>query len=121
MDFTANWLRLMKDLLVELPSRLKIIVVLGFFILGVMIALIHIRGQIIGKAATILSPHLVTGWMPLLLYFCCFWCYSSLLLRPTPFRTARDDYPPDKGRDHHQGDNYPREYSYIQYDDAGED
>ena len=60
----------MKDLLVELPSRLKIIVVLGFFILGVMIALIHhIRGQIIGKAATILSPHLVTGLDAALIVF----------------------------------------------------
>ena len=69
MDFTANWLRLMKNLLVELPSRLKIIVVLGLFILGVMIALIHIRGQIIGKAAAILSPHLVTGLDAALIVF----------------------------------------------------
>ena len=69
MDFTANCLQLIKDLLVELPSRLKIIVVLGIFILGVMIALIHSRGQIIGKAATILTPHLVTGLDAALIVF----------------------------------------------------
>ena len=54
-DFTGNWLRLIKDLLVELPSKVKIIVVLGIFILGVMIVLIHIRGQIIGKAPSTVS------------------------------------------------------------------
>lgn len=69
LDFTAICLQLIKDLLVELPSRLKIIVVLGIFILGVMIALIHSRGQIIGKAATILTPHLVTGLDAALIVF----------------------------------------------------
>ena len=68
-DFTGNWLRLIKDLLVELPSKLKIIVVLGIFILGVMIILIHMRGQIIGDAATILTPHLVTGLDAALIVF----------------------------------------------------
>lgn len=34
-----------------------------------MIALIHIRGQIIGKAATILTPHLVTGLDAALIVF----------------------------------------------------
>ena len=61
LDLATALLQLVRDLLDVLPNRLQNTIVVGLFILGSILVLVIIRGQIGDKPMTVLTQHLVTA------------------------------------------------------------
>ena len=61
VDLAENILQLVRFLLDELPIRLRGIIAVGLFILGSMVVMVIIRGQIGNRPMSVLTQHLVTA------------------------------------------------------------
>ena len=61
LDLTESILQLVRFLLDALPIRLRGIIAVGLFILGSMVVLVIIRGQIGNRPMSVLTQHLITA------------------------------------------------------------